>query len=668
MISPIYGESCLDYINKPVILGANLVHNLSQSFRFYCGYESTWQEPFWYEFAYGYSADQFDHTGRLIGWLTGEKDAIGNPQIAILGNGTMRYNKKFASAGINGRSRFGIVDGKADAQAKPITYEGTGTTLFLALNSTANPEPYTLPEINQVWLEQSASNNQESPTLYYAKYQQGTTPSYITTYNLTSDYLNTLVLGCAHTVQYADMEFWFTAPEYNDITYFNGMLAGECNGINAVGAGFINGKTREQIAANPYILCQPITVGHKYDHNLRPFNLLLTESKEQAMRYIDDGTLPSDVFLYPFDTENIPTYSDDDTDDGGDDDNENGETPDDIDDTPLVNPLNTPSSLTNNNLYWIQGGELADFMDWFWTEAGDIGDLEDLWHKIEGLYNNLGAAIINVRYMPVNPAWIGGYSTAAGIVVGQIIKEGNVNKLNNATPVPQTIGTIHVGEKFKAFTDYSPYCECKLYLPYHGFIDIDIDLLMKQDLTVKAVYDHISGTIQYFVFRNNTLINSCVAKMCVDIPITLQSKNDRDSAIFQNVGSGVASLIGAGVSAATKSPIGLVMSTANLASGGAQSAPFAVRGTVEETGAFYAPNKCAIYISRPRYNRPALYDSRVGFPLNKNYQLGKISGFTTVYNPYIDFSGNSNADSVKQYPLSKEIDEIYEYLEKGVIL
>ena len=155
--------------------------------------------------------------------------------------------------------------------------------------------------------------------------------------------------------------------------------------------------------------------------------------------------------------------------------------------------------------------------------------------------------------------------------------------------------------------------------------------------------------------------------MAVDIPITLQSKSDRDSAIFQNITGLAGSLVTGGLSMATGNPIGLVMGASQVAQGisgaGANSLPMSLKGTPQETGAFFEPSKCAIYIRRPVYNKPTLYKSRVGYPCNKSYQLGSdsISGFTQCYNPYIKFN-----NSVK--PTQSEIQTIYENLEKGVII
>lgn len=669
MIKPVHGQACLEYIEKPVIIGINQCYNYSASQGAVVsapshGYVSG-------QASRQYSLTQCNHTGRVIGWLDGTKDTLGNPQVTLFGNGTIGYNGYALQSAIQTRVVGKITENKVDfSDSYGITFNTWNTHYYDLGTYMWNPisgAPADLPFVTLEWSDYTEETHESAIIRGYCKYHGSTPSNTRTTFNLTTNDNNTLVLGVPAVISSTPTGIydWSETP-MNDVEYFNGWVAETGEFL----AGFIYGYNGIDEDTLPQSRLHELQVGDTYTHYLKPYNLLLTESKEEAIRYISTGALPSDVYLYPLDPSDIPQNpaGDDPGGDGEDDPDEDGETPDDVSPTPMPTPYTTPSKIINNNLYWLQTGELASFMNWFWTEAGDIGDLEDLWHKIEGLYNNLGAAIINVRYMPVDISLVGGTTTAPGIVVGQIIKTGNVLKINNAVPTVVTLGTIHIGEKFHSFTDYSPYCELMLYLPYHGYIDIDINLIMKHDLVVKCVYDIISGTVQYFIFRDETMINTVIAKMAVDIPITLQSKSDRDSAIFSNVGNGVANLIGAATSAAAKNPIGLVMSTENLATGGAQSAPLSVKGTIGESGAYFAPNRCAVYIARPRYNRPALYSARVGFPLNKNYKLSSVSGFTTCYNPYIKFSGNKNADNVMQYPVAEEINEIYQLLEKGVIL
>ena len=398
-----------------------------------------------------------------------------------------------------------------------------------------------------------------------------------------------------------------------------------------------------------------------------PFNLILTESEADAINYVENGIIPHDAFMYPLDWENFPGYtpSDDDNNDGDDDNTPNDNSRDITPNLPVA-PTFTPSMLSNYNWYWLTAPQLQAFINWFWNDVGSITDFSDLVEKIEGLYNDLASAVLMVRYYPVDndATWIGGKESTTSIKLGMIEQSANVEQLKTTVvPSVREIGNIHIPDKYNSFVDLSPYSALSLYLPFHGFVDMDMNLFSGHDLYVKGVYDHLTGTLQYMIYLDNQfLVNSFVVKMAVDIPITLQSKNDRDSAIFNNLTSSVGGLLGAGATLATGNPIGLVVGAQSMNSG-VNSAPLNVRGTVGETGAFYAPPQCAIILRRPTIAKPSedIWKRNIGQICGQSYTLSNLrgKGYTKVYNPRITFTSN---------PLQSEIDEIYDFLTEGVIL
>lgn len=425
-----------------------------------------------------------------------------------------------------------------------------------------------------------------------------------------------------------------------------------------------------------------------FAYHYTPYNLILTYNKDEAIRYIETGELPSDAFLYPFDVDNIPinetggtgaedsdgTQADDSISTGGDSGGE------DTDDQTTEAPTNTPQALTNNNLYWLTSTQLKNFIEWFWTDATDVTDPQELFEKIQGLYSDLSQAIVSIRYMPIDADWIGGTTIENSIIVGLVEKTGQVRTINKTVaPVRDiTPNDVDISElpDFKGFINFSPYCEISLYLPFYGYLSMDADLLMQNKLRIKATYDILSGTIQYYIFRvssktgDATMINTVTGKMAVDIPISLQTKNERDSMIFNNVASATANLIGAGASAVAGNPIGMVMSTSAIAGQQSQGAPMRVMGTIGESGAFYDHGHCAIFIKRPATNYPPQYARRVGYPYNGARKLEKTHGFVQCFNPYIEFTHMTVNDNDIQppKPTAEEIETIYNALTDGVIL
>lgn len=419
------------------------------------------------------------------------------------------------------------------------------------------------------------------------------------------------------------------------------------------------------------------TVQGEYAQMWKPYNLILTESDTEAKRYIQDGTLPSDAILYPFDENNMSsTDGSTSGDEGGGDPStgEDGQSRRIWIDTPPSKPDVTPLMVSNNNYYWMQINELNAFMDWFWNNAGDLMDANDLWQSIQGLYANLNEAILRVRYMPVFENFLGETEAVTKVNVGQIahIQKTKAFKKSVGADV-QTIGEhdLPITGKYGLFTDFAPYCNVSLYLPLYGFIDLDTNILMGEKIRVQASYDIITGTIQYFIsahYKGQWLtINTVTAKCNVDIPITLQSKADSDGAILSNIGR-----IGQALTSVAVNPSSAIGTTLGLAGfqSQADSPAMSVRGGMGETGSFYCYPYCFLLIKKPCYVKPANYSSKVGFPCNGQYKLEKIHGYTECFNPYVKFTHMKVNDNDIQppKPTAEEIETIYNALTDGVIL
>ena len=726
----VVGSACLNYADKDIGFISSGLYSLSSPYNYRIGLDALdsflyagelaaqFVRPSDYQSYLAYSRNidfiKFTHANRAVGLILGENDD-GSYKIAVLGSDSIQWAQD--SDGDTDTVRGTYVEYKINTNAEEIQEDDKYNFAGLMTYSESTQQgSYTNGELRQYDIQEEINNfvpfdevvDFKLKFKHPNRYHQFNT--FISTgvyrgvkfidmsgennrFDLSTNKNNTLVLGNpiseiitnlaynSHCFMYDTYNSIFDAWEGNWYEMLSNIYSIILMQSGQKPASVISEGNRTNLYTRADASASPKLAGYEgatHAFNFTPFNLILTRNESQALAYLANGTLPSDAFLYPLDWENLPRTDGTPSSDQQDPDYKppSGEDGDSgIDGTPTrdADPQITSNMLTNNNLYWLQAGQLESFITWFWQNAGEIIELDDLWDRIKGLYNDLASAIINIRYFPVDPYYIGGVSDTTNIVLSSIeMPITGIKKLNKTKLRKRTLGEITIPNKYNAFTDYSPYTSLMLYLPFHGWIDLDIDIFTGNKLQVRCVYDHISGTIQYGVYviskNKEFLLNTVIAKMAVDIPITLQSKNDRDSAIFNNVTNAFGNLLGAGASAVTGNPIGLVMSTAGVASSGTQSAPLKVNGTVGETGAFFMPNKCAAYIKRPSYNRPKNYGSRVGFPSNKGGKLSEFSGFTTVYNPQITFSGNINADNVTIKPLQSEIDEIYSALEKGVII
>ena len=704
------GEACRQYLDRNIGLvsfSSRFANNYHTNFQFInnsIGVNHHWSSETsgWIDSVLDFNKDIIklnnDKTKRIVGLVTGENDD-GSLQISIMGNETVtsahQANIHFYGSGTSDASRESSDANIWHSNIEPtFVYSGSGSSGIYNYVIEGNGNTVDLADIFDY-----------VPTLEPIEYNRGTLEQTCRQGNTPLDSQNPIRLlfnnnkdttvKCGVPISGSILSRWLPFEFLRDESPYN-MISGDFYTFLEWVHSLIYGRSTSfvwgVIGTGYYEIIDPPdpdNVGQLIEnHSLQtvPVNLILTRNEGFAKSYLANGTLPPDAFLYPLDWNNFPQITpsgdDDEEETHPDDDPDNGETgPSGIEGTPTTDadPHATTSKINSNNVYWLQTGQLQAFINWFWNDAGQIIDLGSLWDKITGLYNDLGSTVLMVRYFPVNPNYIGGTAATNQIIVGMVAQENiNVLQLLKNNPTKVTLGQVEIVPKYNAFTDYSPYTELQLYLPFHGWLALDVDLFMGNILRVKAIYDYMSGTVQYLIYvvedGAEYLVNTSIVKMAIDIPITLQSKNDRDSAIFNNVSNAMGNLLGAGASVATLNPIGLVMSTSHIASSGTQSAPLKTLGTQGENGSLFAPNKCAIYLKRPSYNRPKAYQNRVGYPCNKGCYLGSApsgqtpaKGFTTVYNPTITFSGNSSGGKVIK-PTKAEIEEIYEYLEKGVIV
>lgn len=712
------GQSCLDYIDKPIGFGShdditygnmtiNAIYNVnnlhvvgdeqSHSLR-YQPFEITTTLLKWYH----------DTNRRVVGYVM-EDSPDGGLKVALLGNERIKNsaNREAPQTGdcefINNRLRLRATF-EYESPILPTEYtletQLAGGFPNYPLSYEAGAKPSSAVYVNNdvenaIPFDDSIDYSPET-TSYISSQPFGCVWEYANewtigdSYLLTNDVNNTMVFGVIYDLQQA--YFYFNTCLENPLNMISGNLYNALGNMNFRGELVV--PTKIPLGTDFNMIDFPFDGSTELERtNLTsiPFNIILTRSEQYAKNYLNNGTLPPDAFLYPLDWENLPRYDEPVPTSDTPDDYPNDNTPDDderdFDPTPNEIVSYTVNQLTNYNWYWLTVPQWSAFISWFWNDIGNYSDFDDIIAKVKGLYNDVASAVIMCRYYPVDYKWITQKriedAPTGNIKLGMIEKAGPVQMIDQEYPLrTEDIGHIHIGEKYKSFMDMSPYSQLSLYLPWHGFIDLDMNLFNGHDVYVKAVYDYLSGTIQYYIFYDNeVLVNTILCKMAMDIPITLQTKNDRDSAIFNNVSSTIGGLVGAGAGILSGNPIGMTLGITQgvgAFNSANASAPMRLMGNVGESGAYIGCQNCFVIVRRPTIqasdgkkndtevstsiDRLTTWKKNVGMLCGYGYTLSSLSGkgFTVCHSPRINFSNSA--------PLQSEVDEIYNYLEKGVIL
>ena len=364
------------------------------------------------------------------------------------------------------------------------------------------------------------------------------------------------------------------------------------------------------------------------------YNLIITEDYDQAVKFVNDGTIPDDAWA------NIPKDPDPDG-DGNASGESGGSHKNDIDTFEPSAPDFNSINLSNLHTYWITKDQMKDF----YTKLWEFNWTDISTNLLTGIYSNLVSNVVSLKMMPTSPENLGGTGEAEAVVLGfKTFDDLIVQTIGTKACPVVTIGTINIKKAYKSYADYSPYTDIALYLPFVGVVPLDTNLFMNtaenngSTLTVKASYDMLGGTITYFIEYEHATVYQFTGNMAVDVPVSLQSGVDIGTSLAQNASSAIATATNALTSVAEPKPIGKAVNTAvqNVSSfGGASASAQSLYSSTGGDGAFYAFPKCVLMIRRPEYNRPKTYDSTIGYPAFFTKKVADIKGFATVTNPKI---------------------------------
>ena len=233
----------------------------------------------------------------------------------------------------------------------------------------------------------------------------------------------------------------------------------------------------------------------------------------------------------------------------------------------------------------------------------------------------------------------------------KVIKLGNVDTGVNGEKVNTnfsevTIGSITIPKKYNNFLDLAPYTKVTIYLPYIGFKEIDVTLVMGKTITVKYAVDVITGGCIAEIFCSNTRLYEFSGQVGIDIPITASNRAQVEAGYISNAVSGGADLITGDVLGASETMLSSAFSKYHYSSTSAPS-PSCV-ASVNRT--------CYIVIDRPTYDNLKIFNHTRGRMCNLSKKIGNLKGYT-ICDSHIDLSGIVATDAEK--------DEIIKILSSG---
>ena len=232
------------------------------------------------------------------------------------------------------------------------------------------------------------------------------------------------------------------------------------------------------------------------------------------------------------------------------------------------------------------------------------------------------------------------FSLSAG--ADSVIKLGNVDTGVNGNKVSNNFGEITIGSltippKYNNFLDLAPYTKVTIYLPYIGFKELDVTLIMGKTITVKYAVDVITGGCVAEIFCKNTRMYEFTGQVGIDIPITASNRAQVEAGYISNAVSGGADLLTGDVIGASESMLSSAFSKYHYSSTSAPS-PACV-ASINRT--------CYVIIDRPSYDNLKTFNHTRGRQCNLSKTIGNLKGYT-ICDKNLDLNGIRATDAEKE--------------------
>ena len=239
--------------------------------------------------------------------------------------------------------------------------------------------------------------------------------------------------------------------------------------------------------------------------------------------------------------------------------------------------------------------------------------------------------------------------TSKNVILGNVNMEVTGNELPSTHVPIKTIGSFKVDKKFNGVLEWLNYhIQVICYLPYIGFIELNIKEIIDKTITLKYIYDVITGVCTACFYANNIEICKYSGTIAIDIPITASNRAQVESGYIMSALGAVGSLLAGNLMGIAGSAFGAIMNQNH----------FTTKGSPSPSCDAFDEQKAFIIIDYPVYYPPTNYAHDYGYPCNLSMKLGNCKGFTKCAN--VDVDGLSCTE--------EERAELKRLLEGGVYL
>ena len=277
---------------------------------------------------------------------------------------------------------------------------------------------------------------------------------------------------------------------------------------------------------------------------------------------------------------------------------------------------------------------------------------------LENIFNNPQEMIAGLSIVPFVVPTMGAYYHKVGLFTSSVAMQRAGSQF-----IDIDCGSITIDHYHNNFLDTDPFTKIKIWLPYIGYQNINVDDIMGMTVSVKYRCDILSGACIAYIYTGvvgatgpqvERVIAQFSGNCSVQVPVSIQSYDTMISTAINILTTGIATVATGGGTAAAAA--GIASSAANNVT--ALKPDVTRNGTPGSTAGYMGVQKPYIIRFTPRSSIPNDFKNIHGYASNRSGALGSFTGFTIVED--IQLVNVSGTDG--------EIEEIMNLLKGGVFI
>lgn len=361
------------------------------------------------------------------------------------------------------------------------------------------------------------------------------------------------------------------------------------------------------------------------------------------------------------DTDDPTTDADDDSDDPYSDDDSpydpsdigggdgEGDDPYDPGD-PIPEPDLPNISIADSGLvtiYTPTAGQLADLAAYLWSNDFITSMVKDLYADALDVIISLGFVPFNVTHGGTREIKVGNRGT--GILSNY--PAANYHKFD--------AGTISLKTTLGAYIDYAPYTKGDIYIPFVGYVPLDIDAFMGHSISLKYIVDLCTGSAVAILKKDNDVWQQFACNLLTQVPLSAANY----AQMYQTIIGATAILAGAGIAGAAgiggaavggeaaegaqaiaSQSGGAAKAASGIMSAAATKPQIQKSNNLSLSAGLLGNKKAFIQLYRPNLALPANQNKFQGYPSYIEVTLSECSGYTRVSSCNLTIPGATGSE------------------------